>query len=72
MRFKTYGLYLRSSLILDNEDDGTWCQIEFPLFEDHQSNILSLDIRLNKFLKKGKFSFFYCLDYVQQRSIMQI
>lgn len=50
MRFKTYGLYLRSSLNLNNSDDddddhGTWCQIEFPSFEDNHSNILSLDIR---------------------------
>lgn len=59
MRFKTYGLYLRSDLKLNKTnrsdskesspvdyDDGTWCQIEFPSFEDHQSNILSLDIKL--------------------------
>ncbi|CAF1235710.1 unnamed protein product [Adineta ricciae] len=48
MRFKTYGLYLRSfSSASDNDDDdGTWCRIEFPSFEDNQSNILSLDIRL--------------------------
>jgi len=46
MRFKTYGLCVRSSLPSNNEDDGTWCQIEFPLFEDNHSNILSLDIRL--------------------------
>jgi hypothetical protein len=45
MRFKTYGLYLRSNLTSNDEDDGTWCQIEFPSFEDNQSNILSLDIR---------------------------
>jgi hypothetical protein len=43
MRFKTYGLYVRSCLTSNNEDNGTWCQIEFPLFEDHQP---SLDIRL--------------------------
>ncbi|CAF0768572.1 unnamed protein product [Rotaria sp. Silwood1] len=46
MRFKTFGLYIRSSLKRDDEDDGTWCKIEFPSFEDNQSNILSLDIRL--------------------------
>ncbi len=55
MRFKTYGLYVRSSLPSNNEDDGTWCQFEFPLFEDNQSNILSLDIRLVLFEK----SFFF-------------
>ncbi len=46
MRFKTYGLCVRSCLRSSDEDDGTWCQIEFPSFEDNQSNILSLDIRL--------------------------
>ncbi len=46
MRFKTYGLCVRSCLRSIDEDDGTWCQIEFPSFEDNQSNILSLDIRL--------------------------
>lgn len=50
MRFKTYGLYVRSRLTSENDDnqddeDGTWCRIEFPSFEDHQSNLLSLDIR---------------------------
>jgi hypothetical protein len=49
MRFKTYGLYVRSSLSSIDQDDGTWCQIEFPLFEDNQSNILSLDIRFVRF-----------------------
>ncbi|CAF1007643.1 unnamed protein product [Adineta ricciae] len=29
-----------------SDTDGTWCKIEFPSFEDNQSNILSLDIRL--------------------------
>jgi hypothetical protein len=52
MRFKTYGLYVRSSLSLTDEDDGTWCKIEFPSIEDNQSNILSLDIRLVLFSKK--------------------
>ncbi|CAF4488401.1 unnamed protein product [Rotaria socialis] len=46
MRFKTFGLYVRSSLPSNDHDDGTWCKIEFPSFEDNQSNILSLDIRL--------------------------
>ena len=51
MRFKTYGLYVRSSLsivaeINDEEvDDGTWCLIEFPLFKDEQFNDICLDIR---------------------------
>ncbi|CAF1508705.1 unnamed protein product, partial [Adineta steineri] len=46
MRFKTYGLYVRSLLSSHDQDDGTWCQIEFPSIEDNHSNILSLDIRL--------------------------
>ncbi|CAF3641025.1 unnamed protein product [Rotaria sordida] len=46
MRFKTFGLYVRSSLKSTDEDDGTWCLLEFPSFEDNQSNIISLDIRL--------------------------
>lgn len=46
MRFKTFGLYVRSSLVTSDENDGTWCKIEFPAFIDNQSNILSLDIRL--------------------------
>ncbi len=71
MRFKTYGLYVRSYLTSNTEDDGTWCQIEFPLFDDHQS----LDIRLIEFEKEKKnFLCFFSssIDYVQQKSIMRI
>lgn len=88
MRFKTYGLYLRSDLKLNKTnrsdarecpltdyDDGTWCQIEFPSFEDHQSNILSLDIKfvwIKYFIFDNWFINYFTKDYVQPKSIMLI
>ena len=72
MRFKTYGLCVRSSLPSNNEDDGTWCQIEFPLFEDNQSNILSLDIRFVYIFILKIYLFIFFKDYVQQKLVMRI
>ena len=51
MRFKTYGLYVRSQ-INANDEQGTWCCIEFPSFDDQLSHPLALDIRFVLLIEK--------------------
>jgi len=74
MRFKTYGLYLRSYLkhSNDDEDDGTWCRIEFPSFEDQQSHLIYLDIRLAILSFSPHQNIFIFLVFVPLKSIIPI
>ena len=44
MRFKTYGLYVRSQVNF-NDEQGTLCCIEFSSFDDQLCYPLALDIR---------------------------
>ena len=73
MRFKTYGLYIRSALTVNGEDEGTWCRLEFPSSQaNHTDDPLSLDVRCVGSIEEVPSNDVSLEDYVQRTSIMLI